>query len=136
MVSFIILLMAHTARIACPDRQTDRQTDRQNDKTITVTLAAHARRGLISFLTKGCSCKKGCQANQCGCRKKGNRCGPGCQCQGCRNAGIANTCTDENLSESETESEDNSSSDEECITTEIVMDFDEIIYSATNITDT
>ena len=88
----------------------------------------------ISFLTKGCSFKKGCQTNQCGCRKKGNRCGPGCQCQGCRNAGIANTY--ENLSESETESEDNSSSDEECITTEIVTDLDEIIYSATNITDT
>ena len=33
----------------------------------------------ISFLTKGCSCKKGCQTNQCGCRKKGNKCGPGCQ---------------------------------------------------------
>ena len=32
--------------------------------------------------------------------------------------------------------EDNSSSEEECITTEIVTDFDEIIYSATNITDT
>ena len=90
----------------------------------------------ISFLTKGCSCKKGCQTNQCGCRKKGNRCGPGCQCQSCRNAGIAKPCTDEDLSESETESEDKSSSDEECITTEIVTDFDEIIYSATNITDT
>ena len=49
---------------------------------------------------------------------------------------VANTCTDENLSESETESEDNSSTDEECIMTEIVKDFDEIIYSATNITDT
>ena len=31
--------------------------------------------------------------------------------------------------------EDNSSSDEECMT-EIVTDFDEIIYSASNITDT
>ena len=27
--------------------RTDRQTDRQNDKPSTVTLAAHARRGLI-----------------------------------------------------------------------------------------
>ena len=27
MVSFIILLIARTARIACPDRQTDRQTE-------------------------------------------------------------------------------------------------------------
>ena len=90
----------------------------------------------IRFLTKGCSCKKGCQTNQCGCRKKGNRCGPGCQCQGCKNTGTVNTCTDGNLSESETESEDNSSSDEECIQTEIVTDFNEIIYSATDITDT
>ena len=37
MVSFIILLITRTARIACPDRH----------KTTTVTLAAHARRGLI-----------------------------------------------------------------------------------------
>ena len=42
MVSFIILLIARTARIACPDRQ----TEKQNDKPSTVTLA-HARRGLI-----------------------------------------------------------------------------------------
>ena len=45
----------------------------------------------IHFLTKGCSCKKGCQTNQCGCRKKGNTCGPGCQCQGCSNVGPAET---------------------------------------------
>ena len=44
MVSFGILLVARTARIAW---RTDRQTDRQNDKPSTVTLAAHARRGLI-----------------------------------------------------------------------------------------
>ena len=49
MVSFIILLIARTARIACPDRQTERQNDRQNDKPSTVTLAAHARRGLINY---------------------------------------------------------------------------------------
>ena len=42
MVSFIILLIARTARITCPDRQTEK-TDRQNDKPSTVTLAAHAR---------------------------------------------------------------------------------------------
>ena len=52
MVSFIILLIARTARIACQDRQTDRQTDRQNDKPSTVTLAAHARRGLITTQIK------------------------------------------------------------------------------------
>ena len=39
MVSFIILLIARTARIACADRHTDRHTHR----TTTVTLAAHAR---------------------------------------------------------------------------------------------
>ena len=50
MVSFIILLIARTARIACPDRQTERQNDRQNDTPSTVTLAAHARRGLIIYL--------------------------------------------------------------------------------------
>ena len=51
MVSFIILLIARTARIAVrTDRQTDRKTktERQNDKPSTVTIAAHARRGLIS----------------------------------------------------------------------------------------
>ena len=55
MVSFVILLIARTARIACADRQTYRQTDRQTDthththKTTTVTLAAHARRRLINM---------------------------------------------------------------------------------------
>ena len=44
MVSFVILLVARTARIAW---RTDRQTD--NDKPSTVTLAAHARRGLIIY---------------------------------------------------------------------------------------
>ena len=42
MVSFVILLIARTARIACADRQTD-----ETHETTTVTLAAHARRGLI-----------------------------------------------------------------------------------------
>ena len=42
MVSFIILLIAHTARIACADRHTD------THETTTVTIAVHARRGLIS----------------------------------------------------------------------------------------
>ena len=31
------------------DRHTDRQTDRQTHRTTTVTLAAHARRGLKSI---------------------------------------------------------------------------------------
>ena len=40
-ISFVILLIARTARIACADRHTD------THETTTVTLAAHARRGLI-----------------------------------------------------------------------------------------
>ena len=40
-ISFVILLIARTARIACADRQTN------THETTTVTLAAHARRGLI-----------------------------------------------------------------------------------------
>ena len=48
MASFVILLTARTARIACSDRLTDdRQTDTHTHETTTVTLSAHARRGLI-----------------------------------------------------------------------------------------
>ena len=43
MVSFVIFLIARTARIACADRHTDTHTH----ETTTVTLTAHARRGLI-----------------------------------------------------------------------------------------
>ena len=39
----------------------------------------------INFLTKGCSCKKGCLSQRCGCRKSGHHCGPGCQCHDCQN---------------------------------------------------
>ena len=42
-VSFVILLVARTARIACTCA--DRQTHTQDN--YTVTLSAHARRGLI-----------------------------------------------------------------------------------------
>ena len=42
MASFVILLIARTARIACV------RTYRQTHETTTVTLAAHARRGLTS----------------------------------------------------------------------------------------
>ena len=41
-VSIIGRLAARSGR-----KRGNRQTDRQNDKTTTVTLAAHARRGLI-----------------------------------------------------------------------------------------
>ena len=53
MASFVILQIARTARIACSDRHTYIHTDRQTHETTTVTLAAHARRGLI---TRTCKC--------------------------------------------------------------------------------
>ena len=46
LLSLIGRLVARSGRKR-GNRQTDRQTDRQNDKTTTITLAAHARRGLI-----------------------------------------------------------------------------------------
>ena len=49
MVPFVILLIACTARIACADRRTYSQIDTHThtQETTTVTVAAHARRGLI-----------------------------------------------------------------------------------------
>ena len=47
MVSFVILLITCTARIACADRHTHTR------ETTTVTLAAHARRGLITVNISG-----------------------------------------------------------------------------------
>ena len=41
MASFVMLLIARTARIACSDNTHEK---------ITVTLSAHARRGLLGFL--------------------------------------------------------------------------------------
>ena len=46
LVSLISRLVACSARIVV-DRQTDKQTNRQTHRPSTVTLAAHARRGLI-----------------------------------------------------------------------------------------
>ena len=40
-------LVAHSSRIKV-DRHTDGRTDGRKDRTTTVTLAAHARRGLIT----------------------------------------------------------------------------------------
>ena len=70
MVSFIIRLIARTARIACMDRQTDRdththththtQTRARACETTTVTLAAHARRRLIMLVIPimySCKCR-------------------------------------------------------------------------------
>lgn len=82
----------------------------------------------INFLTKGCSCKKGCQTNQCGCRKKNNTCGPGCQCQGCKNVATVTEmpCEDRDIL-TDTES-DSSSSCSESLETEIVTDLAEMAY--------
>ena len=46
MVSFVILLIARTARIACADRHIDTHTH----GTTTITVAAHAHRGLMNLL--------------------------------------------------------------------------------------
>ena len=50
MASFVILLIACTARIACSDRQTYIYTYGQTHETTTVTLSAHAHRGLIKII--------------------------------------------------------------------------------------
>ena len=47
-VSFVTLLIARTARIACADRHTHAHTHTHTHKTTTVTLSAHAHRGLIN----------------------------------------------------------------------------------------
>ena len=47
LVSLISRLVACSPRIVV-DKQTDRRTDRHTHRTTTVTLAAHARRGLIN----------------------------------------------------------------------------------------
>ena len=46
MVSFVILLIARTARIACADRHTHTHTHTRQ----LLTLSAHARRGLIIII--------------------------------------------------------------------------------------
>ena len=69
----------------------------------------------INFLTKGCTCKKGCY-NQCGCRRKRSTCGPGCQCQGCKNVGAVPGTQASKTDGTDTESEHSysqSSSDQE-----------------------
>ena len=47
-ISFVTLLIARTARIACADRHTHTYIHTHTHKTTTVTLSAHARRGLIT----------------------------------------------------------------------------------------
>ena len=81
----------------------------------------------IKFLTKGCSCKKGCKTNQCGCRKNYNVCGPGCQCLGCTNVEPTNAQSSpqsapENSPETDSESEESSGESLVSLETEIVTD--------------
>ena len=59
----------------------------------------------IEFLTKRCSCLKGCKTLRCGCKKRQKICGPGCLCQGCKNTEISeisnsNSETDDSEGES------------------------------------
>lgn len=61
----------------------------------------------INFLTKGCSCKKGCGSQRCGCKKKGTHCGPSCQCLNCNNI------SDRNIEESSADISDTDSEDSE-----------------------
>ena len=42
----LVSLIGNLVVCSAVDTQTDRQTERQTDRTTTVTLAAHARRGL------------------------------------------------------------------------------------------
>ena len=55
LVSLMSRFGACSSRIS-GDRHTHRQTDRQTHRTTTVTLSAHARRGLISLKEKPCKC--------------------------------------------------------------------------------
>ena len=43
-------------------------------------------RNTVSYLTRGCSCKKNkCVNRQCKCKKQDRYCGPGCSCRNCGN---------------------------------------------------
>ena len=59
----------------------------------------------IKFLTKGCSCRKGCASNNCGCKRMSSYCGPGCECQGCINLS-AHTHTQQTTDEQVNSDED------------------------------
>ena len=103
----------------------------------------------INFLTKGCTCKKGCKTKQCLCKKNGRNCGPGCHCQGCTNVrfvivtsrnNVAPTVCQEELSADEgSETESDSDTCSTCSTTnerydtEIITDSDYLLDEASNI---
>jgi len=90
------------------------------------TSSARLHAGTIKFLTKGCSCKKGCATNTCGCKKKNNHCGPGCECRGCTNVPGTHqqnvTDTDEDSSSSSDSDGTASDSEENDMETEIITD--------------
>ena len=47
---------------------------------------------MLTFLTEGCKCKKGCRSRSCGCRRRDMECGPACKCRDCtNNVGIQRT---------------------------------------------
>ena len=92
-------------------------------------------RNNIEFLTKGCSCTKGCKSLRCGCRKKQRNCGPGCLCQGCTNVSIPEQPDDndgesnEDTESSYTESDEESELDEECELVEEEVVTDELFFN-------
>lgn len=71
----------------------------------------------IDFLLKGCSCKKGCKNNICGCRKKKSYCGPVCLCQGCIN--LPATHNNDDFDDGSTGSESDTASD--CSTSDDIL---------------
>ena len=85
------------------------------------------------FLTKGCSCKRGCKTRQCGCRKKSQHCGPGCECHGCVNLPVLHDSDTHTESDPGSEySSVNGSSTEEGSDSELEM---EIVTSMVDMDD-
>jgi len=81
----------------------------------------------IDFLTKGCSCKKGCKTANYGCKKRARYCGPACLCQGCVNLQAAETRSDNadicdpcSSDDGESTEENESSDEEQCMEEEII----------------
>ena len=82
-------------------------------------------RNNIKFLTKGCSCTKGCKSLRCGCRKRQSNCGPGCLCQGCNNINIPKPPEDDSNGESDEDTESSyteSDEESELVEEEVITD--------------
>lgn len=75
----------------------------------------------IDFLTRGCSCKKGCMSKRCGCVQKGRQCGTGCQCHNCQNT-LPSQQQELDESSASDSSDTDTESDSESIETEIISD--------------